>query len=132
MNDLINLIVIDNQENYFNTIKDYIEICNYNDKINAKFECKIKNALKEISTNPNIVVILDAYISGAKSLEFLDKMNGKNLSMILVSDNPSKEIEECAINHGALAFFPKKYEPEDLDPLFELIVKQADNDVLIN
>ena len=132
MNDCINLIVIDNQENYANIIKDYIDVCNYNGKIEVDYQNNVSNALKEISKFPNSIVILDAYIDDTNSIDFLNSLNDKNITTFLVSDNPSSEIKNTAINHGATGFLIKKYELEDLDPLFEMILKHSGDEVVLN
>ena len=132
MNDCINLIVIDNQENYANTIKDYIDVCNYKGKIEVIYQNKTSNVLKEISKDPNSIVILDAYIDDANSIDFLNSLSDKNITTFLVSDNPTNEIKNTAINHGASAFLIKKYEIEDLDPLFEMILKHSKDEVVLN
>ena len=63
MNNCINLVVVDNQDNYANLIKDYIDICNYKGKIEVLYQDNVKNALKEVAKDPSSIVILDAYIN---------------------------------------------------------------------
>lgn len=121
----INLIIIDNQQDYYNAICDYIDICNYKDKIAATFENEINVAKDDIKNTPNSIVILDAYLENENSLDFLDYINSKNITSVLVSDNTSSSLKNLALKKGAIAYLIKKYTLEDLDPLFELILKNA-------
>lgn len=123
--DNINLLIIDNQQDYFNAICDYIEICNYKDKISATFENEVNVAKDDIVKSSNSIVILDAYLENENSLELLEYINSKHLTSVLVSDNPSNDLKSLALKKGAIAYFNKKYTLEDLDPLFELILKNA-------
>lgn len=132
MNNCINLVVVDNQDNYANLIKDYIDICNYKGKIEVSYQDNVKNALKEVAKDPSSIVILDAYIDDANSIDILNSLNNQNITTFLVSDNPSSEIKNAAINHGASEFLIKRYDVEDLDPLFEMILKYSKDDVVLN
>ncbi len=126
MDEQIKLIVIDDQELYLNSIKDYIDICNYSGKIDVIYERSAQKGLEKIKDDSSSLVILDAHIKDMNSMDFLHLAKGRDVKIILVSDKPSSSIKISALDNGAIAYFPKMYEPEDLDNLFELIVKLGD------
>ncbi|MGI6680664.1 MAG: response regulator [Bdellovibrionota bacterium] len=133
VDECISIIVIDNQENYANALNDYIDICNYIGKFQVKLESNIKEAIKEISKKPNCIVVLDAYVGKEKSIKFLKSVLNKDVKTVLVSDNSSDDIKKMAKKYGAIGFLKKKYEPEDLDSLFEMIFKNSlSREIIIN
>ncbi len=130
MDEQIKLVVIDDQDSYVKSIKDYIDICNYSGKIEVFYENSAKKALKKIKKDTPSLIILDAHVLDMNSMDFLHEIKSNDIKTILVSDIPSSSIKFSALDNGAIAYFPKMYEPEDLDPLFELIMKIGEKEQL--
>jgi len=126
LKNLVRLLVVDEEPNYFAQLREYAELCRHEFQIECKF-ADSKERLEEVikQWSPS-VVILDLYAIGIPCFEVLEGCRGRSIPVIATCPAYSHEIEHSALSHGAVAYRPKSDDPEELEQTLHLVANVSE------
>ncbi len=121
----VRLLVVGEQKNYFELIKEQAELCSHHFSITCKHATTAKNAIESLSSFAPSVVMLDVHLSGMNAFDILEKCKQQSASVIITSEKHSPAIERSARDRGATAYVTNSENPEEIEELLTRISQLA-------
>ena len=124
----VRLLVIDEQESYYDMISEYVEM--YSHEFNIECEhASGKEARKKIGSFLPSIVVLDAHLETINYLEILKHCGEGIAPVVVMSTSQNKEIADSAMESGAEAFIPKSEDPDDVEFVLTRLALMGEEDV---
>lgn len=101
MSNVLRLLVVDPQPEFSKLVKEYLEVAGLEWCIECRLASTVEEAQDEVSTWQPGVVLVDAHLQGSESSNFVQWCRSEHTEVVLLSDQPSREIEESAKRRGA-------------------------------
>ena len=113
----VRLLVVDEQQGYFEQVRDYAELCSHQFDIECAYaRTEVEARIKMKSFLPTVIMI-DAHLPDVGDLRCIQDYQQGFAPVIVTSDHRSIEIEEAARENGAHAYVTKSDQPEELELL---------------
>ncbi|MCB0318895.1 MAG: response regulator transcription factor [Bdellovibrionales bacterium] len=124
----VRLLIIDEQEAYYNLIKEYVEMYSHEFKIECE-HARGDDAHKKIGSFLPSIIVLDAHLETISYLEILKHCGEGIAPVVVMSTSQNKEIADSAIECGAEAFIPKSEDPDDVEFVLTRLALMGEEDV---
>lgn len=113
----INLVLIGDEEL---TLEKQLSILSYSGDIKSKVICSktIIDSISKHTQDENCIVIINLTANGLKELQFLNDLDGKKASIIIVGDQKNIELLSQAIRAGVKDFIDTRDYEDKLDGVF--------------
>lgn len=106
---LINVFLIDDDEDDFVIVKDYLSELNGQTTFNLKWESDYQRALESVCTNQYNICLVDYRLGAKNGLDFIKSVrnNGCEVPLILLTGKGDREIDYEAMRLGASDYLIK-------------------------
>lgn len=125
----VRLLVVDEQQSYYNLLRDYVEMCRHEYDIECAYAADETEALGLCGSWHPSIVLVDAHLPDKTGFGLLEKIIDQAASVIITSTSLSFTIEESAKKRGANGYLPKTDNFDDLDYVLSYIVTVAADQV---
>ena len=119
---IVRLLVVDDQQTYYNLLRDYVDMCSHEYQIECAYAANGQQAINLCNSWHPSIVLLDAHLPDVNGFGLLEKMIEGVASIVITSSSHSHAIEEAAKNRGANGYLPKTDNFDDLEYVLNYIV----------
>ncbi len=131
-NSEIKVLVVDQDQEFFQRIKEEIELNSHIFKIAVRHIDQISAAAESLSSwNPNLVV-LDLANSPLQAAGLVQGCHQMDVPVVIAGDILNQEVEDAAKKIGASAYVVKSADPEDMEKVLELFSETANESYAIH
>lgn len=121
----VKLLVLDENAEYFEQLKDCAEMCSHEFTVECFFSSDEKEAMKIIEKEHPSVILMDPYTPEVNGREFIEKCQEGVTSVVVTSENTVPEMDEVSREWGAEAYITKSENPDDVEQALRTIVDLA-------
>jgi len=117
----VRVLIIDEQLEYFQSLSEYAELCYHQYHVICRHAASDAEANQILAVWQPEVILVDLHHSKADTLSIIDQCKEGFAKVIVTSENVSSEVEKSALERGAMGYFYKSFDPEDIERLLARI-----------
>ena len=117
----IKLLVVDEQLEYFQRIREFAELCAHQYKFECLFSPSEEEACANLKTWQPSVVLVDLHTEKISWEKLFEGCRASLIPVVATSLSPSKELAKNILDHGAAVYLPKSDDPEELEQLLQTV-----------
>ena len=117
----VRLLVVDDTEKYSEVIQEWAESSPPEYNLTFEFADSEEKAIEVINRWDPSVVLMDAHMPSINTFEVLERYLAGAVPVIVTSGSKSKTIEDSAREKGAVGYFAKSENPDELEYLLHSI-----------
>ena len=117
----VRLLILDESERYSKAIRECAEMSPPDYQLTVQFADNEKKALEIMKNWDPSVVLLDAHMPRLDAFDVLERYMAEIVPVIVTSSSTSRDIEASARSHGAIGYFAKSENPDEIEWLLSSI-----------
>ncbi len=117
----VRLLVVDDSKRYSEVIQEWAETSPPEYNLSFEFADSEAQTIEMINSWDPSVVLLDAHMPSIDTFDVLERYLAGAVPVIITSGSKSKAIEESAREKGAVGYFAKSENPDELEFLLNSI-----------
>ena len=119
----VRLLVVDEQSDYFGELRQYAQMLDDRYNITCEFTDSSHTAQQILESWEPSVVLLDVHLSDMSNFDFLEDCQANAIPVVVTGHCPSREIERSVLSRGAIAYFPKSHDPDEMEEMMNMLAK---------
>lgn len=122
----VKLLVVDDHDDHFDHIKAFAEMYSAAFQVECKLASKPEEAHSIVDSWHPSVVLVDVHLA-ASALRLIKELAARGTTVVALSEVRIPELAETSQSYGAVGYFAKSDNPDDIEALITYIASIADS-----
>lgn len=111
------LLVVHEEAQFCELVEEFAQLCSHQFGIDCRSASSGQQCLDMLKSWGPAVVLLDVHLSDQDSFGIIDRCCSNGVQVVVMAEHSTPEMEKRAQEHGALGYFQKSDDPEDIEKL---------------
>jgi DNA-binding NarL/FixJ family response regulator len=122
----VKLLVVDDHDDHFEHLKAFAEMYSAGFQVECKLASEPEEAHSLVDSWHPSVVLVDVHLA-ASSLGLIKDLTARGTTVVALSEIRIPELVETSQNYGAVGYFTKSDNPDDIEALISYIASISDS-----
>jgi CheY-like chemotaxis protein len=113
----VRLLVVDENEHYYDLIRESAEIWNEDYRIECEKVDSAEEAIQAICNWCPTIIMVDSHLDDMNCMDFLDRVSDGSAPLVVSSEHVCNQTRESVFAHGASDYISKTADPDEVDHL---------------
>ncbi len=128
----IRLLVVDDHDEFCNSLKECVELCRHQFEIECEFVDSASRAAQLLHEWAPSVVLVDTHLSSAEGLRVIEGCRELSIPVVATSTSTDPLMEESVMSHGAIGHVIKSEDPEEIEHLLTVLADVAEDTLVVH
>ena len=128
----IRLLVVDDQLDFCDSLKECVELCRHQFEIECEFVDSALRAAQLLHEWSPSVVLVDTHLSSIEGLRVIDGCRELSIPVVATSSSADPMMEENVMSRGAIGHIVKSEDPEEMEHLLSVLADVAEDTLIVH